>query len=83
MLKYEPLIMQPIVMLSLDKFCDLMNQWHFKDLNYLLHKYPFLPFCEERYGAIKKSWTHEGPSKIKNKKIWAHEGPSILKALYI
>ena len=42
-----------------------------------------MPFCEERYGAIKKSWTHEGPSKIKNKKIWAHEGPSILKVFYI
>jgi hypothetical protein len=53
-------------------------------LNDLLHKYPFLPFCEERHG-FKKSWAHEGPSKkIKNKKnIWAHEGPSILKVYYI
>ena len=25
MLKHEPLFMQPVVMLSLDKFCDLMN----------------------------------------------------------
>jgi hypothetical protein len=34
----------------------------------LQSKYPFLPFCEERYGA-KKSWAHKGPSKIKNKKM--------------
>ena len=37
-----------------------------------------MPFCEEGRG-VKKSWAHEGPSKIKKKqKIWAHEGPSIL-----
>ena len=30
-----------------------------------------MPFCEERHGAIKKykkSWAHEGPSKIKKQK---------------
>ena len=67
--------MQPLVMLNFTKFCDLMNQWHF-EVNI-----PLLPFCEERHGATKKSWAHEGPTKIK--KIWAHEGPSILKVLYI
>jgi hypothetical protein len=31
-----------------------------------------LPFCEERHGVIKKSWTHEGPSKIKKQKKYGN-----------
>ena len=37
--------------------------------------YPVFVKKKREAWAIKKKWTHEGPSIEKKKKMWAHEGP--------
>ena len=47
----------------------------------LQSKYPFQPFCDETYGA-KKSWAHEGPSKIKKNKKYGHMKVQVYQKVY-